>query len=147
MAKSRRAQTGLGSTSESYSARDEGAACRGASNDKRKPGGQPGNRNALKHGRRTAKARRRQKLAHASLKALQHLLNAQGMVPRSEGRIRPRPIRSDQMDLLIDAEPELAAMVRAAGAYLPDLSTGRRRAAACEDICDVKDCASARLVG
>lgn len=126
MIKPRRAQTGLGSISESYSARDEGAACRGPSNDRRKPGGQPGNRNALKHGRRTAEARRRRKLAHASLKALQHLLNAQAMVPRSEGRIRPRPIRSDQMALLDLAEPELAAMVRAAGIYLPDLFWGRR---------------------
>jgi len=125
MAKSRRAQTGLGTTSESYSARDEGAACRGPSNDQRKPGGQPGNQNALKHGRRTAEARRRQKLAHASLKALQHLLNAQGMIPRSEGRIRPRPLRQDQMALLIEAEPELAAMVRAAGVYLPDWLLGR----------------------
>ena len=125
MAKSRRAQIGLGSTSESYSARGEGTACRGASNDRRKPGGQPGNRNALKHGRRTAEARRRQKLAHASLKALQHLLNSQGMVPRSEGRIRPRPLRQDQMALLIEAEPELAAMVRASRAYLPDLVLGR----------------------
>ena len=147
MAKSRRAQTGLGSTSESYSARDKGAACRWASNDRRKPGAQPGNKNALKHGQRTAKARRRQKLAHASLKALQHLLNSQGMVPRSEGRIRPRPIRTDQMALLIEAEPELAAMVRAVGAYLPDLSTGRHMAAACEDICDAKDCALVNIVG
>jgi hypothetical protein len=109
---------------ESYSARDEGTACRRAANDQRKPGGQPGNKNALKHGRRTAEARRRQKLAHASLKALQHLLNSQGMVPRTEGRIRPRPLRQDQMDLLIEAEPELAAMVRVAGAYLPDLVLG-----------------------
>lgn len=121
MAKAHRAQIGLGSTSESYFVGDEGTACRGASNDRRRPGGQPGNRNALKHGRRTAEARRRQKLAHASLKALHHLLNSQGMVPRSEGRIRPRPIRSDQMDLLIEAEPELAAMVRAVGVYLPDV--------------------------
>ena len=127
MAKSRRAQTRLGSTSESYSARGEGTACRGASNDKRKPGGQPGNRNALKHGRRTAEARRRQKLAHASLKALQHLLNAAGMVSRAEGRIRPRPIRSDQMALLIEAEPLLAAMARTAGIYLPDIRLGRQQ--------------------
>jgi hypothetical protein len=28
------------------------------------------------------------------------------------------------MDLLIEVEPELAAMVRAAGAYLPDLVLG-----------------------
>jgi hypothetical protein len=124
MAKAHRAQIGLGSTSESYSARDGDASCRRASNDRRKPGGQPGNKNALKHGRRTAEARRRQKLAHASLKALQHLLNSQGMVPRSEGRIRPRPLRQDQMALLIEAEPELAALVRAAGLYLPDLVLG-----------------------
>ena len=125
MTKPRRAQTGLGSTSESYSAGDEGAACHRASNDRRKPGGQVGNANALKHGRRTAEAQRKRKLAHASLKVLAHLLVAQGMVPRSEGRTRPRPIRSDQMDLLIEAEPELAAMVRAAGVYLPDLVLGR----------------------
>ena len=51
------------------------------------------------------------------------------------------------MDLLIEAEPELAAMVWAVGGYLSDLSTGRRGAAACEDIYDVKDCLSVRLVG
>lgn len=106
---------------ESYSAGDEGATCRRAANDRRKPGGQAGNKNAVKHGQRTADAQRKRKLAHASLKALQHLLNAQGMVPRSEGRIRPRPIRHDQMALLMEAEPQLAAMVRAAGVYLPDL--------------------------
>ena len=121
MAKPRRTQIGLGSTSESYSAGDGDASCRRASNDRRKPGGQPGNRNAVKHGRRTAEAQRKRKLAHASLKVLQHLLNAQGMVPRSEGRIRPRPIRADQMHLLLEAEPQLAALVRAAGVYLPDV--------------------------
>lgn len=111
---------------ESYSAGDGDDGCRRASNDRRKPGGQPGNRNAWKHGRRTAEAQRKRKLAHAGLKALQHLLNAQGMVPRSEGRIRPRPIRADQMALLIEAEPELAALVRASGIYLPDLFWDRR---------------------
>ena len=59
------------------------------------------------------------------MKALQHLLVAEGMVPRSEGRIRPRPIRADQMNLLLEAEPELAALVQAAGVYLPDLFWGR----------------------
>jgi hypothetical protein len=106
---------------ESYSARDEGTACRRAANDRRKPGGQPGNRNAVKHGRRTAEAQRQRKLTHSRLKVLQHLLNSQGMVPRSEGRLRPRPLRQDQMALLMEAEPELAAMVRAAGVYLPDV--------------------------
>ena len=105
---------------ESYSAGDEGTACRRASNDRRKPGGQPGNKNAWKHGRRTAEAQRQRKLTHSRLKVLQHLLNSQGMVPRSEGRIRPRPIRADQMNLLLEAEPQLAALVRAAGLYLPD---------------------------
>ena len=121
MAKPRRTQIGLGSTSESYSAGDGDGDCRRASNDRRKPGGQPGNRNAQTHGRRTADAQRKRKLAHAGLKALQHLLNSRGMVPRSEGRIRPRPIRPDQMALLIKAEPRLAALVRAAGVYLPDV--------------------------
>jgi hypothetical protein len=125
MAKPRRTQIGLGSTSESYSTGDGDAVCRRASNDRRKPGGQPGNRNAWKHGRRTAEAQRKRKLAHAGLKALQHLLNAQGMVPRSDGRIRPRPIRADQMNLLLEAEPQLATLVRAAGLYLPDLVLGR----------------------
>jgi hypothetical protein len=50
------------------------------------------------------------------------------------------------MDLLIKVEPERPAMVRAAGVYLPDPSTGRGRAAACEDIHDVKDCALGHLV-
>jgi hypothetical protein len=117
----KRVPTESGGEVESYSAADGDASCRRAPNDRRKPGGQPGNRNALKHGRRTAEAQRLHKLAHASLKALQHLLNTQGMVPRSEGRIRPRPIRPDQMALLIEAEPQLAAMVRAAGVYLPGL--------------------------
>jgi hypothetical protein len=53
--------------------------------------------------------------------------------------------RSDRR-LLIEAEPELAALVRAAGVCLPDFSTGRGRAAACEDIHDVKDCAFGRMV-
>ena len=106
---------------ESYSTGDGDAACRRASNDRRKPGGQPGNRNAVKHGRRTAEAQRQRKLTHSRLKVLQHLLNSQGMVPRSEGRLRPRPLRQDQMALLMEAEPELAAMVRAAGVYLPDV--------------------------
>jgi hypothetical protein len=50
------------------------------------------------------------------------------------------------MALLIEAEPELAAMARSVGVYLPDLSTGRFGAAACEGNCDVKDCASVRRV-
>ena len=109
---------------ESYFPADGDAACRRAANDQRKPGGQPGNRNAVEHGRRTAEAQRKRKLAHAGLKVLQHLLNSQGMVPRSEGRMRPRPIRADQMNLLLEAEPQLAALVRAAGVYLPDLFRG-----------------------
>jgi hypothetical protein len=95
--------------------------------------------------RRTAGAKLKRKLAHASLKALQHLLVAEGMAPRSEGRIRPRPIRPDQMRLLVEAEPELVAMVRAAGVYLPDLSARRGMAAVYEDICGAEACASVRL--
>jgi hypothetical protein len=112
---------GLGSTSESYFPGDGEGDCRKMSNEPRKRCCQVRNQNARKHGRRTAQAQRQRKLASATVEALQHLLVAEGMVPRSEGRIRPCPIRPDQMALLIKAEPELAALVRAAGVYLPDV--------------------------
>jgi hypothetical protein len=64
-------------------------------------------------------------LGFAGIKALQHLLIAQGMIPHEAGRLRPRLIRQDQMALLAEAEPELAEMVRTAGAYLPDLFSDR----------------------
>ena len=146
MAGTREASAGLGIGSASHAARGDGATCRTTTNEPRKRGGQPGNQNALKHGLRTREAERNRKVGHAGIKVLQHLLISQGMIPRAEGRLRPRPVRQDQMALLIEAEPELAALVRAAGGYLPDLSTGRRMAATCEDICDAKDCALVNIV-
>lgn len=70
-------------------------------NEARKRGGQPGNQNAFKHGQRTREVERQRKLAYASIKVLQHLLIAQAMIPREEGRLRPRPLRQDQMHLLL----------------------------------------------
>ena len=80
----------VGSTSESYSARDEAAACRVTSNDRRRPGAQPRNKNAQKHGRRTAEAQRRKKLVNARLKILAYLPNSQCLVPGPDGRAWPK---------------------------------------------------------
>ena len=48
-------------------------------------------------------------------------LTAPGMIPREEGRLRPRAIGQDQMVLLSEAAPLLAGMTCAAGLYFPDL--------------------------
>jgi hypothetical protein len=56
-----------------------------------------------------------------SAPSLQHLLTAPGMIPREEGRLRPRIIGQDQMVLLSEAAPLLAGMTCAGGLYLPYL--------------------------
>jgi len=127
MAKTRTAQTGLGATPTSYSTGGEDEACRRMTHEQRKRGGQPGNQNALKHGQRTREAQRERKLAYARIKALQHLLISQGMIPCKEGRLRPRPIRQDQMALLREDEPLLAALTSLRGLFLPDAPIRRRR--------------------
>lgn len=129
MAGTREADAGLASRPASHAARGDGAVCRTATNEPRKRGGQPGNRNAFKHGLRTREAERNRKLGHATIKVLQHLLIAQGMIPRAEGRLRPRPIRQDQMALLREADPLLAALTRLHGLYLPDAVMRRMQAA------------------
>lgn len=114
--------------STSHSARGADTACRIMTNEARKRGGQPGNTNALRHGLRTREAERNRKLGHAGIKVLQHLLIVQGMIPREAGRLRPRPIRQDQMALLREADPLLAALTRLHGLYLPDAVMRRMQA-------------------
>jgi hypothetical protein len=77
---------------------------------KNRQGGQPGNRNAWKHGRRSAAATLRRKRTYAVLKAATHLLSALGGFPRGQ-EPRCRPLRPDQLALLIDCEPVLAAFL------------------------------------
>jgi hypothetical protein len=72
---------------------------------KRGVGGQPGNRNAFKHGRRAAAAVLRSRLARAELKALAFVGLAAGILSRAS--VRNRSLRHDQLDLLRGYRPEL----------------------------------------
>ena len=73
---------------------------------KRLEGGQPGNRNAWKHGKRSAEALIMRKLARAELKAMAFIGFAVGMFPKSA--VRHRPLRADQLALLRRHRPLIA---------------------------------------
>lgn len=64
---------------------------------KRRPGGQPGNQNALKHGQCTYRAISARKAATARVKAASVILHGLGAIP---GRCRRRLVRPDQVPLL-----------------------------------------------
>lgn len=72
----------------------------------RKPGGQPGNRNAWKHGLRSGASLLKQKIIRAELKALAHLSVSSGLLVSSD--VRQRPLRSDQQVLLQHHRPDIA---------------------------------------
>ena len=80
-------------------------------NDPPRRGPPLGNRNALKHGRRTAEAIKNRKLRVARMKACAIAGGAIGMFV---GKIRRRPIRHDQLELLQMHEPLLARFLAAA---------------------------------
>ena len=73
-------------------------------------GGQPGNQNALKHGRRSAAATLARKRSRAVLKAASHLLTALGAFPPGQ-EPRCRPLRGDQWAIVAEHEPELFALM------------------------------------
>ena len=81
-------------------------------NQSRRRGAQPGNQNAVKHGRRSAQAILGRKLSRARLKAAAHLGLACGLFNPS-CLPKPRPMRMDQMRLLRAYDPELAASLTA----------------------------------
>lgn len=72
----------------------------------RRRGGQPGNTNARKHGRRSAAAELARKQTTATLKGITHLLVGLGEFPPGQRR-RCRPMRVDQLGLTARLEPEL----------------------------------------
>jgi hypothetical protein len=78
----------------------------------RRRGGQPGNTNALRHGRWTAVAITRRKLSVARLKALAHLAHEFRLMCE-EGRNRVAALRQDQIMLLWKLDPALIAAVPA----------------------------------
>jgi len=77
-------------------------------NQSRRRGGQAGNQNACRHGRRTARAIHARKLSRARLKAVAHIGLAIGMF-HPDRLPKPRPVRADQLRLLTAYDPELAA--------------------------------------
>ncbi len=76
----------------------------------RQPGAQPGNSNALKHGRWSAGERLRRKLSMATVKALAHIIDQHALAQRL-GRFRIRPLRCDQLALLRQHDPALLQLL------------------------------------
>ncbi len=72
----------------------------------RRPGGQPGNTNAWKHGRRSRDAEVSRKLTCARLKLAAHILQAHAEAEGRSFQSHARPMRQDQMDLLKRDDPE-----------------------------------------
>ena len=72
----------------------------------RRPGGQPGNTNAWKHGRRSRNAELFRKLTCARLKLAAHILQAHAEVEGQHFPSHARPMRQDQLDLLKREDPE-----------------------------------------
>ena len=87
----------------------EDSAGHKAQNERRRRGGQIGNKNALKTGQHTKAATDARKTGFAVTKAAAHILAANGLTPH---RIRPCPLRHDQWLLLVTNAPEIAAIMR-----------------------------------
>ena len=89
-------------------------------NECRRRGGQAGNQNAVRHGRRSAQAILAGKLRVARLKGTIHLGLGIGMF-NPTCLPKPRPMRPDQLRLLRAYDPELAAYLTRAN-NLPEVS-------------------------
>jgi hypothetical protein len=78
---------------------------------RRSRGAQPGNMNALRHGRRSKAAITARKLGTARLKALAHAVVGLGLL-REKHRYRIRKLRPDQLQLLERFDTELLDVLR-----------------------------------
>jgi hypothetical protein len=79
---------------------------------RRKRGGQPGNKNAWRHGNRSGAATVSRKFSTARIKALAHVARQHGLLPADDRfRFRVRPVRRDQTELLWRLDPELDAVL------------------------------------
>jgi len=81
---------------------------RGLTNNSRKRGASFGNKNAWKHGERSAQAELERKLSLARGKALALMGFKLGMFKRKP---RVRPLRTDQRSLIWRHDPELAQLL------------------------------------
>jgi hypothetical protein len=77
-------------------------------------GGQPGNRNAFKHGRHSVAALLRRALSVARIKALAIFANQSGML-KDTSRFRVSPLRPDQVTILAMNDPDLLALLNSIG--------------------------------
>lgn len=73
-------------------------------------GAQPGNRNAWKHGGRSELTVLQLRLTRARLKAVAQVALSHGLLGE-DFRLRCRPLRPDQLALLWQCDPQLAALV------------------------------------
>jgi hypothetical protein len=74
-------------------------------------GAQPGNQNALRHGKRSATRIMASKLSTARLKSLPYAVVMLDMVDE-KNRHRLRPLRPDQVELLRHYDPQLSNLLR-----------------------------------
>ncbi len=80
----------------------------------RRRGGQPGNQNALRHGRWSKSATTARKLSVARVKALGHVAYKLGMLIGGE-RFRIASVRQEQLALIQSQDPELFAVMLSLG--------------------------------
>jgi len=93
----------------SYAAAHEDSAGQKTRNERRRRGGQIGNKNAVTTGQHTKAVTDARKASFATMKAIAHVIAANGLTPH---RIRPCPLRHDQWRLLNAHAPEIAALMR-----------------------------------
>ena len=93
----------------SYAAAHEDTAGQKTRNERRRRGGQFGNKNALRTGQHTRAAVDARKTGFAVMKAIGHILAANNLSPH---RIRPCPLRHDQWALVLANAPEIAVLMR-----------------------------------
>ncbi len=84
--------------------------------ERRRPGGQPRNTNALRHGRYSRVRLEGRKLNLAELKVLTRAAHVLGLVP---GRCRVRPLRREQVDILAQRCPHTLLLAEAVGLCPP----------------------------
>lgn len=83
---------------------------------RRRPGGQPFNQNAVRHGRYRRARLERRKLNLAELKVLTRAAHVLGLVP---GRCRVRPLRREQVNILAERCPQTLRLAEAVGLCPP----------------------------
>lgn len=87
-----------------------------AQKSERRPGGQPGNSNAWRHGRFSRARLEGRKLSLAQMKVLARAAHLLGLVA---GRCRVRPLRMDQIHILAALRPKDLSLAEAVGLNPP----------------------------